>query len=171
MSEPKVWLGSDGIMRSEYAPDIYVLPEDIKKEYSDRKKIIEEKHPVIIVLHRLVQFYLEAGIFFSSTEYGSITNAAAFIISEYEYYPICTRHFIKTLKKNEHSLFPIAIFANGPAWTLLGQIDLSIVTFPDRISLPDSATVSIEGVPEPSTITLLLLGTLGCGLRSGKRLV
>ncbi len=80
MSDIKVWLGEDGVMRVEYPRHATVTLGDVTDEYKQRTDISKEKRPLLVILHGLAIFSEEAQTFLRGTEHTAITSAAAILV-------------------------------------------------------------------------------------------
>ena len=112
MSAPKVWLGDDGIIRSEYKPGARISLEDMKSEFELRLAISKEKHPLIILLHGIREFRYEAQNFLAGDKNCVITSAIAIVIPEKNNYPVLSQFLIKTFVAINRLPFSVKIFNN-----------------------------------------------------------
>ena len=112
MAKSKVWLGGDGILRSEYPHSTHVSLEDIKYELEQRIAITKEKHPLIVILHGLVEFNSDAQEFLFSQEHSEVTKIVAIVISEQDDYPILSKYLIDTFLTRGTLPFPVQVFDN-----------------------------------------------------------
>lgn len=80
MSDIKVWLGDDGVMRVEYPRHATVTLGDVQDEYKQRTDISKEKCPLLVILHGLAIFSEEAQTFLRGSEHSAITSAVAILV-------------------------------------------------------------------------------------------
>ena len=79
MSKIEVYLDSDGIMRVDHPVHAIITIHHIQEEYKKRIDITKRKTPVLVTIHGVASFSIDAQIFLCSTDHCAITSAAAIV--------------------------------------------------------------------------------------------
>jgi hypothetical protein len=115
ISEIKVQLDSDGIMRVEYPHHKFVTLDDVQKEYRKRLNITHEKTPLLVKVHGVTSFDAEAQQFLCGSEHCAITLAAAVVTDSQAGYFEYTNMLMAIFKELTKPLFDFEVFEDEAA--------------------------------------------------------
>ena len=111
MTEPKIWLGNDGIMREEYTQKISITMDKSKEIRARKLAVSGGRHPLLIhLLHGLGDFEYSSTQLLGSDKEGEITSAVAIVLSLPTEYPILTKLYVERFERHLKHRFPVKVF-------------------------------------------------------------
>ncbi|NQT72117.1 MAG: hypothetical protein HQ553_05025 [Chloroflexi bacterium] len=113
MTEPKVWMGNDGIMREEYGQKTCITMDIAKEVHAKKLAVSGDQHPLLIhLLHGLGDFEYSSTQLLGSDKEDEITSAAAIVLSLPTEYPILTKLYTERFERHLKHRFPVKVFDN-----------------------------------------------------------
>lgn len=115
MRKMKVHIDNDGIMRVEYPLHTIVTIHDVQEEYKKRLEITIKKTPLLVKIHGLASFDVEAQKFLCGAEHSAITKAAAVVTDSKAGYYEYSNRIIDLFKNYGKPTFDFEVFENEKA--------------------------------------------------------
>ena len=111
----KVYKDNDGIMHVEYPLHSILTVYDVQKEYKKRLEITNKRTPLLVKVHGLVSFDVEAQDFLCSADHCAITSAAAVVTDSKAGFFEYSNMLIGSFKDFRKPGFDFKVFENNEA--------------------------------------------------------